>query len=102
MDIKVPADVPSCKKNLFEWLSQVVDMLKDDKDGIVHCWEKTKLLRAWDRSVQVEAFTKKEELFPNLHESDSYFAEDKDEDAGDPGVPFTQPENERGRVDGLD
>ena len=86
-DIKVPADVPSCKKNLFEWLSQVVDILKDDKEDIVHCWEKTELLRAWDRSVQVEAFSKKKELFPNLDESDEYFQED--EDAGDPGVPFS-------------
>ena len=93
-DIKVPADVPSCKKNLFQWLSHVVDMLKDDKEGIVHCWEKTKLLCAWDRSVQVEAFTKKGELFPNLDESDSYFPQTEDEDAGDLGVPFTQPESE--------
>ena len=50
-DIKVPADVPSCKKNLLEWLLQVVDTLKDDATGIIHCWEKTELLRAWDRSV---------------------------------------------------
>ena len=56
--------------------------------------EKTKLLCAWDRSVQVEAFTKKGELFPNLDESDSYFPQTEDEDAGDLGVPFTQPENE--------
>ena len=69
-------------------------MLKDDKEGIVHCWEKTKLLCAWYRSVQVEAFTKKGELFPNLEESDSYFPQTEDEDAGDLGVPFTQPESE--------
>ena len=92
--IKVPADVPSCKKNLLEWLSQVVDTLKDDAAGIVHCWEKTELLRAWDRSVQVEAFSKMNELFPNLDESDSYFPRTEDEDAGDLGVPFTQPEHE--------
>ena len=76
----------ACKKNLLEWLSQIVDMLKDDKEEIVHCWRKTELLRAWDRSVQVEAFSKKEELFPNIDKSDSYFAEDEDiaedEDAG--------------------
>ena len=70
-------------------------MLKNDKEGIVHCWEKTELLRAWDRSVQVEAFSKKEELFPNLDQSESYFsAQQEDEDAGDAGVPFTHAEHE--------
>ena len=51
--IHVPADVPMCKKNLFEWLSTVVDMCNKDQAGIVHCWENTQLLRAWERPVQV-------------------------------------------------
>ena len=51
--IKIPADVPTCKSNLFEWLSTVVDQCNEDQSGIIHCWEKTDLLKAWDRAVQV-------------------------------------------------
>ena len=59
-------DVPTCKRNLFSWISQAIDELNTDAAGIAHCWESTELLRARDRSVQVEAMMKKEELFPNL------------------------------------
>ena len=45
-EIKVPMDVPTCKKNLFTWLSESTNVLNNDKTGIVHCWESTKLLRA--------------------------------------------------------
>jgi hypothetical protein len=51
--INVPADVPTCKKNLFEWLSTTVDQCNEDQAGIVHCWEKIDLLKAWERAVQV-------------------------------------------------
>ena len=57
-EIKVPMDVPTCKKNLFKWLSESTNVLNNDKTGIVHCWESTKLLRAWEREVQVEAARK--------------------------------------------
>jgi hypothetical protein len=67
-EIKVPADVQTCKKNLFEWLSQSADKLNSDKAGIVHCWAQTKLLQAWERTVQAEASMKVKELFPNLAE----------------------------------
>ena len=30
----------------------------------MHCWEKTQLLRAWMPSVQMEAVTRAEDLFP--------------------------------------
>ena len=37
-----------------------------DKVGVVHCWEATKPLRAWEPVVQVEAVTRCKELFPNM------------------------------------
>tara|TARA_B110000046_G_C12836948_1_gene331887 strand:+ start:347 stop:685 length:339 start_codon:yes stop_codon:yes gene_type:complete len=40
--------------------------LNKDKEGILHCWESTQLLRAWERPVQLEAMGKVKELFPNL------------------------------------
>ena len=60
-DVKIPADVKTCRKNLFLWLSQSVDSL--DKAGVVHCWKSTDLLRAWEREVQVEASGRVGELF---------------------------------------
>ena len=47
------SDVPTCKKNLFEWLSVSVDHLNNNKAGVRHCWEQTLLLKAWERNVQV-------------------------------------------------
>ena len=66
--VKIPSDERTCKKNLFEWLSQSVDHLNtnDKESGILHCWEATKLLRAWESKVQVEAIAKLSELFPNM------------------------------------
>lgn len=98
-DIKVPADVPTCKKNLFEWLSLGVAQLNEDKAGIVHCWEKTDLLKAWDRATQVEASGKVKELFKNIDEVTINLANvhdtgTEDEEAGDLGVPFTQKEHD--------
>ena len=65
-EVKVPSDVITCKKNLFTWLSASVDYFNEQKAGIVHCWQQTKLLRAWDKSVQKEAMFKVRPLFPNL------------------------------------
>ncbi len=116
--IKVPADVPTCKKNLFEWLSESVSLLNQDKEGVVHCWESTQLLRAWERKVQVEASQKVKKLFPNLVEvptvdlggepdgdggardegsdGDGGARDEGSEDqqAGELGVPFTQTEDD--------
>ena len=47
--VTVPSDVPTCKTNLFKWLSAAVDELNKDGTGILHCWTKTKLLRACGR-----------------------------------------------------
>ena len=58
---------PTCKENLFKWLSTTVDELNKNKQGVAHCWETTRLLRAWDREVQVEAAAKLAQLFPNLN-----------------------------------
>ena len=69
-EVKVPSDVPTCKTNLFRWLSQAVDELNKDPAGIVHCWEETKLLRAWEGAVQAEAAGKANELFPNSSRDD--------------------------------
>ena len=62
--VTVPADVPTCKTNLFKWLSAAVDELNKDRAGagIVHCWEKTKLLRAW-RDRAGRGARRAEELF---------------------------------------
>ena len=101
----MPADIPTCKKNLFEWLSETVSLLNQDKEGVVHCWEKTLLMRAWERKVQVEASSKVKELFHKLaevpmvdlnEEPDGHARDDpsEDEQAGELGVPFTQPEDE--------
>ena len=39
--------------------------------GVVHCWERTQLLRAWERTVQVEATSKaKEMLIPGSPKKD--------------------------------
>jgi hypothetical protein len=104
-EIKVPADIPTCKKNLFRWLSQTVDTLNSDKTGVAHCWEQTELLKAWERSVQVEASQKVKELFPNLKDVPAVDlttggdggARDvgsEDKEAGELGKPFTQTEDD--------
>ena len=104
-EIKVPADVPTCKKNLFEWLSQSVDQLNKDTSGVAHCWEETQLLRAWERSVQVEASGKVKELFPNLTDADRVIIDmtgAEDEGAGDLGVPFTETQDDEEWVGWVD
>ena len=69
-EVKVPAGDPTCKTNLFRWLSLAVDELNKDPAAIVHCWEETQLLRAWEGPVQVEAAGKVNKLFPNLSRGD--------------------------------
>ena len=81
--VTVPSDVPTCKTNLFKWLSAAVDELNKDGTGILHCWTKTKLLRAWEGPVQAEAARRAEELFPNMSNGDFLPADFKeDEEAG--------------------
>ena len=71
-NINIPSDVPTCRRNLFEWLSKSVDHLNEtDKAGMVHCWEKTNLLKAWEHKVQIEAMHKARDIFPNLNGSDA-------------------------------
>ena len=49
------------------WLSLAVDELNKDPAGIVHCWEGTELLRAWEGPVQAEACgMDKKILFPEF------------------------------------
>ena len=69
--IKVPADVATCKSNLFTWLSELVDEMNMNKDGVIHCWKSTGLLRAWEGEVQLEAAGRVAELFPNLDPADA-------------------------------
>ena len=40
-EIKIPADVPSCKRNLFSWLSEIIDDMNTNPARIIHCWETT-------------------------------------------------------------
>ena len=63
--IQVPADVPTLKKQLLEWLSQGVERLRQDPEGLVHCWASTTLLCAWERATQMEAVRRVAELFPD-------------------------------------
>ena len=70
-DLTVPADVKTCKENLFTWLSDSVDQLNLDQTGVAHCWESTRLLEAWERPVQAEALRKATDLFPNLDSDDA-------------------------------
>ena len=66
-EIVIPSDLPTCKKNLFRWLSELAEELNGlPRSTVTHCWEQTLLARAWEASVQIEAVTKLEELFPNL------------------------------------
>ena len=95
-EVRVPMDVPTCKRNLFSWISQAIDELNTDPAGIAHCWESTELLRAWDRSVQVEAMMKKEELFPNLVPTPA-----PDPVAASLGDPFTHVEGEGGEEEWI-
>ena len=62
--------------------------------GAKHCWEKTDLLRAWDRSVWVEAVASADDLFNStvgqVVRADRIEdnADTEDPDAGHPGEPF--------------
>ena len=67
-DIVIPSDIPTMKDKLFRWLSESVDILNADSSGVVHCWEKTNLLQAWTRKVQMEASTKVNDLFPKIED----------------------------------
>jgi hypothetical protein len=100
--VTVPSDVPTCKTNLFKWLSAAVDELNKDGTGILHCWAKTKLLRAWEGPVQAEAARRAEELFPNMSNGDFLPADFKeDEEAGFMGLPFTQQEGDDEWMDNV-
>ena len=110
----MPCDVPGCKTNLFQWLSQIVDeMNQEDQAGVRHCWANTELLQAWDHDVQVEAASKARQLFPNLPPlpplpplvpaqiADVVPAAADDRD-GDLGRPFTEMDDEEEWVNWVD
>mmetsp|Transcript_24697 Transcript_24697/g.53271 ORF Transcript_24697/g.53271 Transcript_24697/m.53271 type:complete len:211 (+) Transcript_24697:158-790(+) len=61
--VNIPTDVPTMKRQLMEWLSSTVNTMNNDKAGVIHCWETTQLLKAWDRQVQIEASRKASQLF---------------------------------------
>ena len=64
--MKLPNDVPTCKRNLLGWLSSSVDHFNECKSAVVHCCESTKLLQAWDKRVQVTAISRSKEIFPSI------------------------------------
>ena len=111
--VKVPSDVPTCKMNLFRWLSKSVDYVNDkDQEGIIHCWAQTELLCAWDSSTQVEAIMRRDEIFKqkglNSKHGDK-FAEDVAPDESDadaeafwPGVPFMEAEEDEDWMEWVD
>ena len=63
-EVKIPSDVPTCKKNLFAWLSDSVAHFNSNEhtEGIVHCWDTAQLSRAWETSVR----TRCESAFFNM------------------------------------
>ena len=68
-EIRVPTDEVTSKTNLFRWLGEIVgDMNTLYHSSITSAWEeeKTELLSAWDKAVQVEAVQRCYEIFPNL------------------------------------
>ena len=74
-----------------------------DKEGVIHCWSETQLLRAWERAVQVEASGKVMELFPNMTADIAIdLTNTEDAQAGYAGEPFTQAEHDEEWVDWVD
>ena len=56
---------------------EVTDRLNEtDRAGLVHCWETTKLLQAWEKPVQTEALLKAADIFPNFTPTDADTIED--------------------------
>ena len=48
-NIKIATDVPTCKTNLFRWLSDTVaEMMADCQANMKKAWDHTKLSRAWE------------------------------------------------------
>ena len=99
------------------WLSLAVDKLNEDPASVVHSWKETKLLRAWEREVQMEAVDKIKELFPNLSsksrpeitamvnqlDGGDYLPDDlvEEEEAGYMGLPFNQQESADEWIDAV-
>ena len=117
--LKIPSDWPTLRYCLFTWLSHVVDELNadDERAGVAHCWEETQLLRAWERTVQVEAAGKALQLFPKLAKTEAAQmaalvekldertcddAPESDEQAGYVGASFVQLEDEEEWVEWVD
>ena len=109
-NVNLPSDVPTCKKNLFCWLSDSVENFSNQKQRVVHCWNQTELMKAWDASVQNEALMRAGEVFPNMvraelvrGEADEAAPDVEDNDAFYEGDPFLVAEDEEewvGWVDG--
>ena len=78
----------------------MVDQLNKDTTGILHCWESTKLLRAWESDVQSEAMVKATSVFPNLVKATrvEHIEDDpgdvQDDEAFDMGEAFTETSDE--------
>ena len=108
-DITIPNDIPSCKKNLIQWLSSSVERLEQDTAGVLKAWEQTRLLLAWERATQVEAVGKASELFPDATAGgtakiiiEAAPPTEADEDAGIAGLPFMQTEHEDEHEEWID
>ena len=101
--IKIPADVPSLKQKLMEWLSTSVDEANKDVSQARRCWQSTTLLNAWDRTIQNEAKGMVKELFLNIEDVQVVIVIDNPEaptptevdvDAGYSGTPFLDVQDE--------
>ena len=47
----------------------------ESREGLVHCWETTKLSKAWERGVQAEAMLKAASNFPNFNPDEADIVE---------------------------
>ena len=66
--------------------------MNKDPAGIVHCWEGTELLRAWEGPVQAEACgMDKKILFPKWSGEHPPTDLEEDLEAGFMGLPFIEP-----------
>ena len=109
-EIRVPSDVPTCKKNLFIWLSRSVTELNSlERSTMTHCWDSTDLSQAWNSDMQDEALSKYTEIFPNLVGAQVVGRAaatvpdpaNEDSDASWAGLPFIHRRWRGGRMGGM-
>ena len=97
--VSIPIDVQTCKQNLCKWLSSVTTELRSAvfKEKIIHCWEKTRLLEAWDDTVQRKAI--EANVYGELFGGEQEVQIIDDDEEGDMGVAILDDEPVQGLSD---